>query len=526
MAATTSSQRRNALKTLAALAGSVALPQSLLAAIDNSASSGTPRVGLVIGNSRYGASPLRNPVNDAKAIAESLSSLGFSVDVLLDAGLKEMAAAIKKYGTRVANEKAVGLFYYAGHGAQLAWRNFLIPVDAAIEHLEDLPKQCVELNLLLAALNKAANPMNIIILDACRDNPFGNRVLTEQKGLSQFDAPPSSLLAYATAPGNTASDGRGSNGLFTENLLREMRVPEAKLEDVFKRVRLNVRLQSSGQQVPWESTSLEDDFYFVPQGKARKESEDEQKRRFAEEQSVWNQAENASSVQPLEAYLRKYPNGNFSQLAQARLDKMLAAQGEKKAQIISSEKNPFSKGAANGVGNYSVGDRFDFVVKDMFTEIVEDQFSETVTAVNIGTTEFDHGKRILDLLGNDIWSSRKRMFFPQAQLFPAEYLLNKKWQTRSVWRARDGVVKDLEVELKVVGRERYKTPFGEFYPFVVEGVGYVTGGGKYTFDYKIDPDACPRPLVFDMTVTNQWSNRVGLRLRVELTEFSQQKNRT
>jgi hypothetical protein len=161
----------------------------------------------------------------------------------------------------------------------------------------------------------------------------------------------------------------------------------------------------------------------------------------------------------------------------------------------------------------------------MFTEIVEDQFAETVTAVNIGTTEFDHGKRILDLLGNDIWSSRKRMFFPQAQLFPSEYLLNKKWQTRSVWRARDGVVKDLEVELKVVGRERYKTPFGEFYPFLVEGVGYLSGGGKYTFDYKIDPDACPRPLVFDMTVTNQWSNRVGLRLRVELTEFSQQKNR-
>lgn len=525
MAATTSSQRRKALKTLAALAGSVALPQSLLAAIDNSASSGTPRVGLVIGNSRYGASPLRNPVNDAKAIAESLSSLGFSVDVLLDAGLKEMAAAIKKYGARVANEKAVGLFYYAGHGAQLAWRNFLIPVDAAIEHLEDLPKQCVELSLLLGALNKAANPMNIIILDACRDNPFGNRVLTEQKGLSQFDAPPSSLLAYATAPGNTASDGRGSNGLFTENLLREMRVPEAKLEDVFKRVRLNVRLQSSGQQVPWESTSLEDDFYFVPQGKARKESEDEQKRRFAEEQSVWNQAENASSVQPLEAYLRKYPNGNFSQLAQARLDKMLAAQGEKKAQIISSEKNPFSKGAANGGGDYTLGDKFSHVVKDIYTELVEREFTNVVTAVSERATEFNNGLRVIDLLGNEIKSYNPR-FLSSAQFFPAEYFVGQKWHTRFGWRKSNGTPSEIEVEFKVVGREKQKTSFGEFYPFVVEGFGYVIGGDQYLYDYKIDPTACSQPLIFDVRVKSRSFNKVFFSKRTELVGFFQQKNRT
>jgi hypothetical protein len=525
MVAMTNSQRRKALKTLAALAGSVALPQSLLAAIDNSASSGTPRVGLVIGNSRYGASPLRNPVNDAKAIAESLSSLGFSIDVLLDAGLKEMAAAIKTYGTRVANEKAVGLFYYAGHGAQLAWRNFLIPVDAAIEHLEDLPKQCVELNSLLGALNKAANPMNIIILDACRDNPFGKRVLTEQKGLSQFDAPPSSLLAYATAPGNTASDGQGANGLFTENLLREMRVPEAKLEDVFKRVRLNVRLQSSGQQVPWESTSLEDDFYFVPQGKARKESEDEQKRRFDEEQSVWGKAENASSVLPLEEYLRKYPNGNFSQLAQARLDKLLAAQGEKKAQIVSSGNNPFSKGAASGGGNYTLGDKFSFVVKDIYTELVEREFNAVVTEVTEISTVFNKGARIIDLLGNDIKSPNPR-FLSSAQFFPAEYFVGQKWQTRFGWSKNDGTASEVEAEFKVVGREKLKTAFGEFYAFVVEGVGYVMGGDQFIYDYKIDPAACSQPLIFDVRSKISRINKVVFSKRTELVGFSQLKKRT
>ena len=118
-----------------------------------------------------------------------------------------------------------------------------------------------DLNVLLQGLTRANNPMNVVILDACRDSPFGRRVPVEQKGLSQFDAPPGSLLAYATSPGNVASDGEGANGLYTENLLRELKVPEAKIEDVFKRVRLNVRRRSNGQQIPWESTSLEEDFY-------------------------------------------------------------------------------------------------------------------------------------------------------------------------------------------------------------------------------------------------------------------------
>src|SRR6185369_12318501 len=121
---------------------------------------------------------------------------------------------------------------------------YLIPVDPVIEKLEDMQAKTVELNALLEGLMKAQNPMNVIILDACRDDPFGGRVRSQQKGLSQFDAPPGSLLAYATAPGNTAADGEGANGLYTEYLLRELKVPGAKIEDVFKRVRLNVRSKS------------------------------------------------------------------------------------------------------------------------------------------------------------------------------------------------------------------------------------------------------------------------------------------
>jgi uncharacterized caspase-like protein len=225
-----------------------------------------PRIALVVGNAKYRDAPLKNPINDAQSITNELQKVGFKVTTQLDVGRTALVSAIEKFSAELAKSKGVGMFYYAGHGAQLGWRNYLIPVDAEIDKLEDMKTKTVDLSSLLGGISKAANPMNVIILDACRDNPFGKKLPTEQKGLSQFDAPPNSLLCYATAPGNVASDGGGTNGLFTENLLREMRNPEAKIEDVFKRVRLKVRLASKGQQIPWESTSLEEDFYFNAAG--------------------------------------------------------------------------------------------------------------------------------------------------------------------------------------------------------------------------------------------------------------------
>jgi hypothetical protein len=255
--------RRKIIKSVGLLMSASLFPIEILEAakgID------APRIALVIGNSKYIDGPLVNPANDASAMGKELKLLGFETRTLLDGKLSEITAAIQAYTDRISKIKAVGLFYYAGHGVQLAWRNYLVPVDASLDRVDDIPKKTYELNAMLASLGKAQNPMNIIILDACRDNPFGKKLPVEQKGLSQFDAPTNSLLCYATAPGNVASDGVGSNGLFTENLLREMRNPDAKIEDVFKRVRLKVRLASKGQQVPWESTSLEDDFYFNAAG--------------------------------------------------------------------------------------------------------------------------------------------------------------------------------------------------------------------------------------------------------------------
>jgi hypothetical protein len=344
--------RRRWLQQTGTLVTSAALPLwiSGSSAQSSTALNTLPRSALVIGNTRYADAPLKNPANDARAIAGELEKLAFKVNVQLDAGRAQMTGAIQAFGSELAKVKGVGLFYYAGHGAQLAWRNYLIPVDAAIDKLDDMRDKTVELNSLLQGLIKAGNPMNVIILDACRDNPFGAKVPTEAKGLSQFDAPPGSLLAYATSPGNTASDGEGENGLYTESLLRELNVPETKIEDVFKRVRLAVRRGSQGRQIPWESTSLEEDFYFRPPKQVKKLTDDELEKQFEEELAIWEKIKNAKETAPIEDYLRRYPSGKFSELAQFRLNRLLA-QRETAVQVA----------AAGGALKPAAGGNADFV---------------------------------------------------------------------------------------------------------------------------------------------------------------------
>ena len=278
--------RRRVLQAAAAGGAAVLLPWA--GAVAQSGGTGLLRASkqaLVLGNSRYKQAPLRNPVNDANGMAEALKSVGFGVALALELPRSAMQDAIRAYTDNLAKTKSVGLFYFAGHGAQLAWRNYMIPVDAEIADISELREQGVDVNSLIDGIRKAGNPMNIIILDACRNNPFGRgRVARlDQKGLSQLDAPPGTLLAYATAPGNVASDGEGANGLYTENLLREIKTPEAKIEDVFKRVRLHVRRRTNGQQIPWESTSLEEDFWFVPPRSLSKLADEEAERERKQE---------------------------------------------------------------------------------------------------------------------------------------------------------------------------------------------------------------------------------------------------
>lgn len=238
---------------------------SLLAAVSVSAQAPLDvRVALIIGNSAYaGNMALVNPANDAKAMADVLKRLGFTVIELRDGNKAQMAAAITQVSNSLKGKQGVGMLYYAGHGLQLDWRNYMVPVDANLKSAADVASQTIDLSSVVDIFKAAGNRMNIVVLDACRDNPFGGNT-SSAKGLAQLDAPPSTFLAYATAPGNVAEDGdaKSGNGLYTQFLLQELKRPTAKIEDVFKRVRLNVRKQSNGRQIPWESTSLEDDFFF------------------------------------------------------------------------------------------------------------------------------------------------------------------------------------------------------------------------------------------------------------------------
>ena len=238
---------------------------SMLAAVSVSAQAPLDvRVALIIGNSAYaGNMALLNPANDAKAMADVLKRLGFTVIELRDGNKAQMSAAIAQVSNSLKGKQGVGMLYYAGHGLQLDWRNYMVPVDANLKNAADVPAQTIDLSSVVDIFKAAGNRMNIVVLDACRDNPFGGNT-SSAKGLAQLDAPPSTFLAYATAPGNVAEDGdvKSGNGLYTQFLLQELKRPTAKIEDVFKRVRLNVRKQSNGRQIPWESTSLEDDFFF------------------------------------------------------------------------------------------------------------------------------------------------------------------------------------------------------------------------------------------------------------------------
>jgi WD40 repeat protein len=253
---------------VAATAPAAAAPLAVLSAPSAIAklaqSAGEQRLALVIGNSDYRSSPLTNPVNDARAMAFQLTALGFTVIKKENASLADMMNAVRDFGSQLSNG-GVGLFYYAGHGIQSKGQNFLVPVDADIRNEDELSTRAYNANEVLAKMETADNRINMVILDACRDNPFARSFRSGGRGLAGMDqTPKGTLVAYATSPGSTASDGVGANGLYTAQLLRAMAEPGIKLEEVFKRVRNDVMEFSNGKQVPWEMSSMRGDFYFKP----------------------------------------------------------------------------------------------------------------------------------------------------------------------------------------------------------------------------------------------------------------------
>ncbi len=230
----------------------------------NNLSSSQKRLALVIGNANYAyGGSLKNPVNDAMSIGNALKKLEFTVIKYENCNQKAIKRAINEFGKKL-KKFDVGLFFYAGHGVQVEGNNYLIPVDADLENEDDVEYDCVRADRILAKMESAGSKSNIVILDACRDNPFERswRRGVKGKGLAFMNAPSGSIIAYATSPGNTAADGSGVNGLYTSALLEHINTPNITIEDMFKRVRNTVLMKSGSRQTPWESTSLTGHFYF------------------------------------------------------------------------------------------------------------------------------------------------------------------------------------------------------------------------------------------------------------------------
>lgn len=228
------------------------------------------RYALVIGNGDYQHfSQLQNPENDARDLSSELERLGFIVETLVNASEREMFEAVRDMGDRLAREQAIGLFYYAGHGIEVDGTNYLIPVDADIRAEDEVRFASISIDLVLSKMESARNGTNLIILDACRDNPLpASSRSSASRGLATVDAPTGSMVIYATAPGDVALDGSGRNGVFTGSLLEHIDTPDLDVELMIRRVREDVISATGGRQTPWHNSSLTTGFAFVRGGGA------------------------------------------------------------------------------------------------------------------------------------------------------------------------------------------------------------------------------------------------------------------
>ncbi len=279
------------------------------------------RIALIIGNSDYANAAMRlaNPVNDAAAMQRALQDAGFVTVVKLNAKRVDFYRSVDDFAAKIGRDPhAVGLFYYAGHGVQADGTNYLIPVDAEIESDADLEANAFDAGRVLRAMKAAQNDMNIVILDACRDNPLP-KARGAERGLTRMDAPNGTFIAYAAAPGQIAHDGiKGSNGIFTGELVRAMAEPGVPLEQMFKSVIAGVRADTHGGQQPWSEASIQGDFYFHAVAE-RAQTSASHTDPLQIELAFWESIKNSRDPSDYQAYLGHYPQGMFAELAANRL---------------------------------------------------------------------------------------------------------------------------------------------------------------------------------------------------------------
>jgi uncharacterized caspase-like protein len=330
-----------------------ALLTALLLCVLTMPAAAEKRVALVIGNGKYGGEigSLVNPPNDANLMADRLGKLGFQVIKLVNGDQKAMKRAISDFGEKLlqAGPDAVGLFFYAGHGVQIGGENYLIPVGAAINKEADADIEAVSADGILRQMEFAGNRVNIVLLDACRNNPLTRSFRGSDRGLARMDAPTGTFIGYSTAPGAVAADGNGKNSPYVAALSEELGQPGIPLEETFRNVRVRVMAETKDQQVPWDSSSLTGAFYFksgakvaaaAPAPAAPAKPATNGAEAGATETLFWQSIKDSQDAAEFEAYLARYPNGTFSDLARAKV--MRLASGD----VASLERTPTAPVAA------------------------------------------------------------------------------------------------------------------------------------------------------------------------------------
>ena len=301
----------------------------LAALLSSAAAEAEPRIALVIGNSAYGdeIGNLANPANDARLMAKTLRGIGFDVVEVDNADQNAMKRAIVDFGNKLsdAGTEATGLFYYAGHGLQVQGDNYLIPVHAQIRRESDVDVEAVPADLVLRQMDFAGSAVNIVILDACRNNPLNRSFRSSVRGLAEITRKPrGSFIAYSTAPGEVAADGSGAaNSPYAKALSETIAQPGLGIEEIFRDVRGKVLAATGNKQTPWDSSSLTAPFYFQappPQAAAQSlspavDSMDPKRIELA----FWESIKDSRSPDDFQAYLAKYPKGDFAPLAEIRL---------------------------------------------------------------------------------------------------------------------------------------------------------------------------------------------------------------
>ena len=320
------------------------------------------RTALIIGNGHYqNVSVLDNPVNDANDMAVTLQSLGFEVIKGTDTSLVQMRRLIREFGEKLERQKGIGLFYYAGHGVEMNGKNFLIPVDADITREVETEDYALDVNSILRQMDEAKNGFNIVILDACRNNPFsrGWSRSGDTGGLANINAPTGTYIAYAAAPGSVASDGRGTrNGLFTGVLIKQLKRPGLKLEEVFKGVREEVMRITGDKQVPWDSSSIKGDFYFnlttvksqpttKTEGKTGIEPTNVAKDKVTQEREAWDLVKNSDDMEDFRFFLKEFPSGANAGRAKILLEELvwISVKTSNNKEKVQAYLNEFPNGA-------------------------------------------------------------------------------------------------------------------------------------------------------------------------------------